>query len=53
MNKNLLLKINKQADDHWFIFFSMETFVKGCGIILVFKNIPFELDLLITIVISK
>lgn len=35
------------------LFFSMETFVKVCGIILVFKNIPFELNLLITVVISK
>lgn len=42
---------DKQAND---LFFSLETFVKGCGIILVFKNIPFELvDLLITIIISK
>lgn len=37
----------------FFFFFSMETLVKGSGIILVFKNIPFELDLLITIIISK
>lgn len=50
--KKPLLKINKQANDHSFIF-SMETFVKECEIILVFKNIHFEKDLLIIIIISK
>lgn len=50
--KNPTVEDKQAANDHWF-FFSMETFVKGCGIILVFKNFPFELNLLIAIIIFK